>query len=436
MMPQVGRVVAGVGIDETPALWIEDGIQAGNEHVGWYVSDQLFVRPFQDLPRWEETLGRDTQHGAGRRHHQRGGYALVGHIPNHETQASIFQLECIVEVTSYLACGLVVGCYVVSRELGQCLGQEGLLDEACDPEFLLDALPLLRLTLLLGDIVLDTQPIQGLPFLIAHQRRLIAHPHHSAIPCDDAVLYVEGLTSLVSASLFGQHPLPVFGVHYPVPVLLVDYLRLWRVTEYGLVLRADVCHGFRIAGLEGLLHVGDGRSLFHEGAVASLGLLLLTHEPGDPHRRRRLGGKVAQELAVVCRVLLLREARPEAQEPDQLALLTSGTTSSISADFIALSAWESRSRSSTSTTPETVARYAKIRSSGAISISGVSIAVVDFLVASLSRCGAFSHSDTRVGCIVSLITSMSSLLRASRSVSVRSLAEKASRVFLASYFLR
>ena len=37
------------------------------------------------------------------------------------------------------------------------------MDEARDPEFLLDALPLLRLTLLLGDIVLDTQPVQGCP---------------------------------------------------------------------------------------------------------------------------------------------------------------------------------------------------------------------------------------------------------------------------------
>jgi hypothetical protein len=103
-------------------------------------------------------------------------------------------------------------------------------------------------------------------------------------------------------------------------MLLVDHLRLWRVAEYGLVLRADVSHGLWVAGLQGLLHVGNGRGLLHEGPVASLGLLLLTHEPGDPYGRSRLGGEVPQELAVVDRILLLRETRPEVDEPYQLAL--------------------------------------------------------------------------------------------------------------------
>ena len=47
-----------------------------------------------------------------------------------------------------------------------------------------------------------------------------------------------------------------------------------------------------------------------------------------------------------------------------------------------------------------------------------------------------SHKETWEGCIVSLTTPTRSSLRASRSVSSLSLAEKASRVFLASYFLR
>jgi hypothetical protein len=46
-----------------------------------------------------------------------------------------------------------------------------------------------------------------------------------------------------------------------------------------------------------------------------------------------------------------------------------------------------------------------------------------------------SHRETRVGCIVSLTTPTRSPLSASRSVSSLSLTEKASRVFLASYFL-
>jgi len=47
-----------------------------------------------------------------------------------------------------------------------------------------------------------------------------------------------------------------------------------------------------------------------------------------------------------------------------------------------------------------------------------------------------SHSETWAGCIVSLTTPTRSSLSASKSVSSRSLMEKASRVFLASYFLR
>ena len=46
-----------------------------------------------------------------------------------------------------------------------------------------------------------------------------------------------------------------------------------------------------------------------------------------------------------------------------------------------------------------------------------------------------SHSETWAGCIVSPTTPTRSSLNASRSVWLRSFAEKASRVFLASYFL-
>ena len=47
-----------------------------------------------------------------------------------------------------------------------------------------------------------------------------------------------------------------------------------------------------------------------------------------------------------------------------------------------------------------------------------------------------NHSETWAGCIVSLTTPTSSLFSASRSVSCLSFAENASRVLLASYFLR
>ena len=47
-----------------------------------------------------------------------------------------------------------------------------------------------------------------------------------------------------------------------------------------------------------------------------------------------------------------------------------------------------------------------------------------------------NYTDTCAGCIVSFTTPTSSLFSASRSVSSLSLAEKFSRVFLTSYFLR
>jgi hypothetical protein len=47
-----------------------------------------------------------------------------------------------------------------------------------------------------------------------------------------------------------------------------------------------------------------------------------------------------------------------------------------------------------------------------------------------------SHKETWAGCIVSLTTSTRSSLKASRSVSSLSFAEKASSVFAASYLLR
>src|SRR5918994_6570684 len=111
-----------------------------------------------------------------------------------------------------------------------------------------------------------------MPLLITHQGRLISHPHYPPIPCDNSVLYLEGFAGLVRADFLGQHPLPVFRMNRPNPVLLVDHLRLWRISENGVVLWAHISNGFGIIGLERLLYVGDGRDLLHERPVTSLSL--------------------------------------------------------------------------------------------------------------------------------------------------------------------
>src|SRR5215203_3751056 len=59
-----------------------------------------------------------------------------------------------------------------------------------------------------------------------------------------------------------------------------------------------------------------------------------------------------------------------------------------------------------------------------------------FLFLSFGAGSGCNHSEAWAGCIVSLTTPTRSSLNASRSVSLRNLAEKSSRVFLASYLLR
>ena len=48
--------------------------------------------------------------------------------------------------------------------------------------------------------------------------------------------------------------------------------------------------------------------------------LLLSHHLGHTHCRCRLDGQRAQQYAIISRVLLLAQARPQHQQPDQLAL--------------------------------------------------------------------------------------------------------------------
>ena len=48
--------------------------------------------------------------------------------------------------------------------------------------------------------------------------------------------------------------------------------------------------------------------------------LLLAHELADPECRRGLGREAVEQPAIVRRVVLIREPRPEVEQADQLAL--------------------------------------------------------------------------------------------------------------------
>src|SRR5215204_3936587 len=88
----------------------------------------------------------------------------------------------------------------------------------------------------------------------------------------DAVLYLEGFAGFVRSNLLGQHPLSVFGMERPEPMLLVYHLRFCRVPENGFVLGAHVGHSFGIGGLKRLLNIGDCWDLFHKCVVEGLSL--------------------------------------------------------------------------------------------------------------------------------------------------------------------
>src|SRR5215211_5956868 len=50
-MPEIGEVVARVGVGEGTAPRVDDGIEAGDEHVGRDASQQRLVDPLKYLPR-------------------------------------------------------------------------------------------------------------------------------------------------------------------------------------------------------------------------------------------------------------------------------------------------------------------------------------------------------------------------------------------------
>src|SRR5215204_2530147 len=56
MMEQAGQVMSGVGVSQRTRGRIEDGIEAGHEHLGGYVRVQRVVDPCQYLARIRKTV--------------------------------------------------------------------------------------------------------------------------------------------------------------------------------------------------------------------------------------------------------------------------------------------------------------------------------------------------------------------------------------------
>src|SRR5918998_894069 len=110
--------MTGVGVEEAPALRLEDAVEAGDECVGWHVRMQDLVGLLQYPPRSDAiSLGYGAQHALGVRHNQSRRDPLAGDIAYNQANPTILQAEEVVEVAADLSRGLVVVGYLPAFEL-------------------------------------------------------------------------------------------------------------------------------------------------------------------------------------------------------------------------------------------------------------------------------------------------------------------------------
>src|SRR5215217_3886495 len=102
--------MSGVGIGQASALWLQDGVEAGDEHVGWDASEKRFVGQSQCLTR-RGVRGRSngSQVGSGCSRHYGSRHALARSVPHNEAHPPITKLVELVEVSSHLPGRLAVG---------------------------------------------------------------------------------------------------------------------------------------------------------------------------------------------------------------------------------------------------------------------------------------------------------------------------------------
>src|SRR5918998_6307411 len=102
--------MTGVGIGKASALGIEDGVEAGDEHVGRDVGKERLVDSLEHLPRrGGVALGCKPQHAAGCGHDQSRWHPLARCVPHHKPQTALREVVEVVEVSSYLVSGPVEG---------------------------------------------------------------------------------------------------------------------------------------------------------------------------------------------------------------------------------------------------------------------------------------------------------------------------------------
>ena len=150
-----GRSWPALAYSIAPLVGSSEQREAGDEHRVRHVVAQQVVDVGQDRTgRGQFGRGRSKQRmRAG--HDQRCRDALVGDVADDDHDAAVAQRDEVVEVAAHLPCRPVERGHGPARQIGQLLGQELLLDELRDLEFLLDALALAGFGLLLEHQLAD-----------------------------------------------------------------------------------------------------------------------------------------------------------------------------------------------------------------------------------------------------------------------------------------
>src|SRR5215217_9469855 len=101
MAAQVRQVVTRVGVAQDTPLGIEDGVEAGDEHVLRDACQQRLVDLLKYLPGrgGVQGLSGELQHAAGGGHNKRCWRPLAGGVPRREPQAALREEMEVVEVS-------------------------------------------------------------------------------------------------------------------------------------------------------------------------------------------------------------------------------------------------------------------------------------------------------------------------------------------------
>ena len=104
-----GEGVSCICVAQATTLGVEDTIEAGDEHVGWYVGKEGLVDSLEHIAGRRGALGCKSQHAAGCGHNQGCGYTFACCVPHHKPHSTLREEVEVIEVSSYFPSGLVVG---------------------------------------------------------------------------------------------------------------------------------------------------------------------------------------------------------------------------------------------------------------------------------------------------------------------------------------